>query len=127
MSTPKVTRQGQRVKVEVSIELTDSMLRTEEAIQQALNEAGTALTGEALQYFDTDGSPREVGGEIWRTKGRQPKAYQTPYGEISIERHVYQRSGGGKTYCPLERDARIVITSTPRFSKQVSSKMAQCH
>lgn len=28
------------------------------------------------------------------------------------------------TYCPLERDARIVITSTPRFAKPVSSKFA---
>lgn len=42
-----------------------------------------------------------------------------------MERHIYQRSGGGATYCPLERDARIVITSTPRFAKQVSSKLAQ--
>ena len=39
-------------------------------------------------------------------------------------RHVDQRSGGGATYGPLERDARIVITSTPRFAKQVSSKLA---
>ena len=31
---------------------------------------------------------------------------------------------GGKTYCPLEREARIVVTSTPRFAKQVSSKMS---
>ena len=125
MSPAKVNREGQRVTVEVSVELTNSMLSTEEAIQQALNEAGTVLTGEALQYFDTDGSPIEIGGEVWRTKGQQPKEYQTPYGAISIERHVYQRSGGGKTYCPLERDARIVITSTPRFAKQVSWKMAQ--
>ena len=125
MSPAKVNREGQRVTVEVSVELTNSMLSTEEAIQQALNEAGTALTGEALQYFDTDGAPIEIGGEVWRTKGQQPKEYQTPYGAISIERHVYQRSGGGKTYCPLERDARIVITSTPRFAKQVSWKMAQ--
>jgi hypothetical protein len=42
-----------------------------------------------------------------------------------VVRHVYQRSGGGATHCPLERDARIVITSTPRFAKQVSSKLAQ--
>jgi hypothetical protein len=41
-----------------------------------------------------------------------------------VNRHVYQRSGGGKTYCPLEREARIIITSTPLFAKQVSSKLA---
>lgn len=36
----------------------------------------------------------------------------------------YQRSGGGKTYCPLEREVRIIVTSTPRFAKQVCSKLA---
>jgi hypothetical protein len=48
-----------------------------------------------------------------RTKGEQSKAYQTPYGEAIVNRHVYQRSGGGKTYCLLERDARIIITRVP--------------
>ena len=37
---------------------------------------------------------------LWFSKGRQPKYYQTPYGEVEIERHVYQRSHGGKTFCP---------------------------
>jgi hypothetical protein len=115
---------GQEVKIEVTIELDRSLLKSEEKIQKSLNEAGCLASIEALNYLDTDGSPIEVGGELWRTKGQQPKAYQTPYGEVSIDRHVYQRSGGGKTYCPLEREARIVVTSTPRFAKQVSSKMA---
>lgn len=124
MPASLIRHEGRRVTVEVSVELSGSMLNTEQTIQGALNEAGVLLTGEALKYFDTDGSPIEIGGDIWRTKGEQPKAYQTPYGEISIDRHVYQRSGGGKTYCPLEREARIVVTSTPRFAKQISSKMA---
>lgn len=116
---------GSRVKIELTVELGRSMLDTEERIQEALNEAGCIASREALRYFDTDGSPIQIGPEIWRTKGQQPKLYQTPYGEVEVERHVYQRSGGGVTYCPLERDARIVITSTPRFAKQVSSKLAQ--
>jgi hypothetical protein len=116
---------GHQIKVEVTVELSRSLLETEEAVQTALNQAGCLLTQEALHYLDTDGSPVVLGGEVWRTKGQQPKAYQTPYGEVVVERHVYQRSGGGKTYCPLERKARIVITSTPRFAKQVSSKLAQ--
>ena len=53
-----------------------------------------------------------------RTKGEQPKVYQTHYGEVVVNRHVYQRSGGGKTSCPLEREGRIIITSTPLFAKQ---------
>lgn len=107
------------------MELSRSLLDTEAAIQVVLNEAGCLASREALRYFDTDGSPLRIGPEIWRTKGQQPKLYQTPYGEVELERHVYQRSGGGTTYCPLEREARIVITSTPRFANQVSSKLAQ--
>lgn len=37
---------------------------------------------------------------------------------------MYQTSGGGKTYCPLDREARIVSSSTPRFAKTVSHKAA---
>jgi hypothetical protein len=114
-----------QVKIELTVELSCSMLETEEAIQVALNEAGCLASREALRYFDTDGSAIQIGPEIWRTKGQQPKIYQTPYGEVELERHVYQRSGGGATYCPLEREARIIITSTPRFAKQVSSTFAQ--
>lgn len=124
MSARVVEVQGSQVKIELTVTLSRSMLETEAAIQGALNAAGCLASQEALRYFDTDGGPIRIGPEIWRTKGRQPKCYQTPYGEVAVERHVYQRSGGGATYCPLERDARIVITSTPRFAQQVSSKFA---
>jgi len=116
--------EGSHVKIEVTIDLSRSMLTSEENIQQTLNEAGCIATEAALKYLDTDGSAIQMAGEVMRTKGEQPKAYQTPYGEVVVERHVYQRSGGGKTYCPLEREARIIITSTPLFAKQVSSKLA---
>jgi hypothetical protein len=109
---------GKQVKIELTVELSRSMLASEEAIQVVLNEAGCIASREALRYFDTDGSPLKLGAELWRTKGRQPKCYQTPYGEAELSRHVYQRSGGGTTYCPLERDAHLVITSTPRFARQ---------
>jgi hypothetical protein len=100
------------------------MLDTEINIQKGLNEVGCIASKEALKYLDTDGSPLKIGEETWKSKGEQPKEYQTPYGEVIVNRHVYQRSIGGKTYCPLEREARIIITSTPLFAKQVSSKMS---
>jgi len=124
MSAQLLSVEGSHVKIVVSIDLSRSMLTSEENIQQSLNQAGGLATEAALQYLDTDGSAIEIAGEVMRTKGQQPKAYQTPYGEVVVERHVYQRSGGGKTYCPLEREARIIITSTPWFAKQVSSKLA---
>lgn len=115
---------GKRITLELTIDLDDTMLSSEEAIQSGLNEAGQELTKVALKAFDTDGSPIDRCNQIWRTKGLQPKTYQTSYGEVSVDRHVYQRSGGGKTFCPLEHNARIILTATPHFCCQVGWKMA---
>jgi len=124
MGAQLLSIEGSQVKIEVTIDLSRSMLTSEENIQQTLNQTGCIATEAALKYLDTDGSEIDIAGEVMRTKGEQPKAYQTPYGEVVVERHVYQRSGGGKTYCSLEREARIIMTSTPLFAKQVSSKLA---
>lgn len=112
------------VTVEIKVDVSGSMLEAEGSILGALNEAGCIATAEALAGFDTDGSRIVIGGEKWFTKGKLPKVYQTPFGEVEVGRHVYQRSRGGKTFCPLERAARIVVTSTPRFAKQVTHKFA---
>jgi hypothetical protein len=101
------------------------LLDTEQAIQRALNEAGLLATTEALKQFDTDGSPLRIGQARYTSKGQEPKGYQTPYGEAVVPRHVYQTSEGGTTFCPLERDARIILASTPRFAQVVSHKYAE--
>ena len=124
VTTRSITRDGDRITIQVEVTLSGSMLACEESILDALNEAGSTATREALQRFDTDGARLELGGQLWFSQGRQPKYYQTPYGEVEIERHVYQRSHGGKTFCPLERDGRIVVTSTPRFAKVISHKFS---
>lgn len=113
------------ITLQVTVQLNRSMLASENAIQDALNEAGTVATGELLKKFDTDGSNLVMGSVKMTSMGQVPKYYQTPYGEIQIERHVYQTSKGGATFCPLERDARIILTSTPRFASQVSHKMSE--
>src|SRR4051794_16432145 len=125
MSATIIERQESSVTIQVTVPLTRSMLETEETIQQVLNQAGVLATAEALKQFDTDGSPLVLGSTRWTSKGQEPKTYQTPYGEVSIERHVYQTGEGGATFCPLERDARIILTSTPRFAKQLSNKYGE--
>jgi len=114
--------EGSVVTVEVKVDISGSMLNAEEAILSAFNEASCLVTGEALKRFDTDGSPITLGGIKWTSKDQEPKIYQTPYGEVEVARHVYQTSKGGQIFCPLDRDARIVVTSTPRFAKMVSNK-----
>jgi hypothetical protein len=124
MSAKLISVESSVIKIELTIELSESMLENEIKIQEKINEAGRIASKEALKQQDTDGSVLEIGEKKWRTKGEEPKAYQTPYGEVVVERHVYQKAGGGKTYCPMERNARIIVTSTPMFAKQISSKMS---
>lgn len=125
MSTSIIESNEKFVTLQITIPYSKSFLETEASIQSVLNEAGTIASGEALKQLDTDGKPIEVEGKMMTSKGKQPKTYQTPYGSIAIKRHVYQASTGGTTYCPLEVDARIIITSTPRLAKQISHKYAE--
>ena len=124
MSSTIISRDKESITIQITVDFTKSMLKSEEAILEALNEAGSIATEEALKQFDTDGNEIEVNGQKYTSKGCEPKTYQTPYGVANIARHVYQSSVGGQTYCPLEIDGRVVVTSTPRFSKMVSNKYA---
>ncbi len=99
-----VQRSEHGFTLQIEIPDADAMLDAEELIQQALNQAGVAATTETLQRCDTDGSPIIKGETKLTTKGKLTKQYQTPYGVATIDRHVYQSSKGGKTFCPLDRD-----------------------
>jgi hypothetical protein len=125
MSAAIISRSEAGFIVQVEIPYGSSMLDAEQAIQDRLNQAGVVATQEALQRFDTDGSPITIGPVKFTSKGRLPKEYQTPYGVATVARHVYQSPHGGKTYCPLDRDARIVVSSTPRFAKMIAHKYAE--
>jgi hypothetical protein len=120
-----VSRSDTAFTIQIEIPYRSSMLDAEEAIQDRLNEVGTLATAEALRRFDTDGSPIVVADTKLTSMGKVLKEYQTPYGVAPVERHIYQSSRGGRTYCPLDRNARIVGSSTPRFAKVVSHKYAE--
>ena len=98
------------------------MFEMENAILNACNEMGSLATIEALKRFDTDGSPIKLGGIKMTSRLKANKLYRTPYGNATLERHVYQTSKGGKIYCPLDDKARIIRGSTPKFAQQLSHK-----
>lgn len=125
MSVSIVKQSSESITLEITINFNRSMLNSEQEIQSALSEAGNIATGALLKQFDTDGSPIVMGNVKMTSMGLASKHYQTPYGEVQVERHLYQTSSGGTTFCPLERDARIILTSTPKFASQVSHKMAE--
>jgi hypothetical protein len=125
MSARIIDRTETGFTVQVTIPYNRSMLEFEETLQDRLNSAGVLATEEGLRQFDTDGSPITIGSVTFTSKGQHPKDYQTPYGPATVERHVSQSPQGGATYCPLDRDARIIVSSTPKFAKMVSSKYAE--
>ena len=125
MKTTVVSHQSGTVRLQIDIDIHDSMLAVEERIQDAVNDQGLAATGLALEQFDTDGSPVMTGPIKWTRRCRNPKTYQTPYGGVSVARNVYQTSQGGKVFVPLEDKARIIRCATPRFARMLSSKYAR--
>lgn len=125
MAAKIINQNEKEITIQIKVKFERSMLSSEENIQKSLNEAGVLATREALRKFDTDGSPIKIGNIKLTSMGQVYKEYETPYGKISLNRHVYQSSKGGKTYCPLENDARIFITSTPKFARMISFKYGE--
>jgi hypothetical protein len=125
MAVSIIKQNNDSITLQVTIPFNRSMFDSENAIQEAANEMGGIATGELLKTFDTEGEDLVLGAVKMTSKGFSNKCYQTPYGEVEIERHIYQAAIGGTTFCPLEREARIILTSTPRFASQISHKMAE--
>lgn len=119
------SRSGNRVTLQLEIDLTGSLLAMEEAILDGCNQLGCLVTEEALSRFDADGTPIRLGSTHLTSRTQSEKTYHSPYGKIRVKRHVYQTSKGGKIYCPLEASARIIQNATPRFAKMLSSKYAR--
>lgn len=120
-----VTHNGNEVTVQLKVTLTGSILEDEQALQQSLNAAGQIAMQPILKQFDTKGEPIRVNGIKHTVRVRSPQTYETPYGPVEVERYVYQTSQGGRTYVPLENDARMVLNSTPRYAQMVSGKYAR--
>jgi hypothetical protein len=130
MSATIIKTEKKGITVQVYIPIPEgkenmSMLEREELIQQGINQAGQLATEYTLSQFDTDGTPITVKEKKHTSKGQVSKAYQTPYGEVVVCRHVYQTNEGGCTFCPLDNDARIITSATPKLAKMVSSKYSE--
>jgi len=79
MSSKIVKKTEGELIIELSIKLdSNSMLKSEEKIQKALNEAGVLASGIALEQFDTDGGDIEVNGVKMTSKGKEKKNTNRP-------------------------------------------------
>eukprot|EP00831_Metopus_contortus_P002498 TRINITY_DN10912_c0_g1_i1.p1 TRINITY_DN10912_c0_g1~~TRINITY_DN10912_c0_g1_i1.p1 ORF type:complete len:471 (-),score=58.49 TRINITY_DN10912_c0_g1_i1:591-2003(-) len=127
MTAKIISKQGGKLVIEVEMDLDaeDAMLDKEALIRAAVNEAGALTTAEALKKFDSEGNPVVTGGRKYTSKGEFLEKYECPYGTIKVSRHVYQSSSGGKTFCPLESAARLILNSTPAYAKIISGQYSR--
>lgn len=125
MPAELIRQQDNTLTIQFTVKLTGQMLEDEQALQQALNEAGRTAMVPMIKQFDTNGEPIRVNGVKHTVKNYAPEIYETPYGPVSAERYTYQTSKGGRAYVPLEHDARMVLNSTPRYAQMVSGKYAR--
>lgn len=119
-----IGRIGDELTIQVTLKLTGSFMEMENSILDSCNEMGCLATTEALQKFDTDGSPIKLGDTKMTARAKDNKTYQTPYGSVQLGRYVYQTPKGGVIHCPLEHNARIIRGATPKFAQQISHKYA---
>ena len=126
MPATVLSNSEEEIVLEVRIPKSRSFLECEDLIQDGLNDAGKLATEKCLEDFDTDGSPIVVAGKTLTAKKQKvSKKYHSPHGVCQIDRFVYQSSSGGTTEVPLEQNARIVASSTPRFARMISFKYAE--
>jgi len=94
-------------------------------MRDLLQVIGQALTVELLRSKEVTVPRLEHEGQTYYRKAATPGHYQTLDGEVVVERHLYQRSAGGETLCPLERDCQLSFGSaTPLLAEVVSFKLA---
>ncbi len=124
MTAKLISQDEDGLTIQVKISFKKTLLESEEAILEAVNQIGALATAEAIKQFDTDGSPILVGGVKYTARCKSQKNYQTPYDVVQVDRYVYQTSKGGKIYCPLESNARIIQGATPRLAKIPAHKYA---
>lgn len=74
MSVEHIKNLGEEIEITIRVKVDkSSMLKSEELLEKALNEAGVSVGEIILENFDTDGSAIEVGGKILTSKGKQKK------------------------------------------------------
>ena len=61
MTAKIVSRKGNKLMLQVEVDISGSMLEAEEKIQAACNALGSLSTEKALEHFDTDGTEIVIG------------------------------------------------------------------
>ena len=122
-----VLRRNGKIRMSFEIEFDEAcqpgdLLEDESQLQRLLNDTAVRVIGEMLACYDTHGEPLQRHRQTWTSKGKSPQIYQCYGGPVTVERHLYQSSAGGTTWCPMEERARVTGGATPHFASIVTGK-----
>jgi hypothetical protein len=103
MLTSRVAEFRRQVREELSGKDTGGVgLRAERMAQEIVNEVGRALMREVFAAADTAAPEVTVRDERWGNRRATQGTYETTFGEVSLPRGTYQRSGRGRVLVPLD-------------------------
>lgn len=112
------------------------LLSVEEGIVTRLKAIGAEMMAEAMKRADTDAAEILVDGERCGSRRTSRGSYQTVFGEVVIERSVYQQAGRGRLRIPMDlrlgieegaytpKLTRILTRGVRRFIEMIARVMA---
>lgn len=101
------------------------LLAVERRVQELLNAEGLAVMREAIALADTDAPEVTIGGERWGNRRVLGGTYVTMFGDVEMERSVYQKAGRGRVAVPVELRLGIVEGRyTPRVARVLTRAVA---
>lgn len=101
--------------------------QTELQIQEIVARIGQHLTAAAMAHRDAPVLRLDLGGEIYYRKGTPSIGhYKTLYGDLAVERYLYQTAQGGKTLCPMEHYCQMTRfgSATPLLAEVLAFKVS---
>ncbi len=87
---------------------TVDLVAVERRIQEATHAVGRELMAEALKRADATAPEVTINGASWGNRRTQKATYVTVFGEVEVERGIYQETGRGPVAVPLELRLGIV-------------------
>lgn len=101
------------------------LLTIEESIVLRLKAIGAEMMADAMKRADTDAVEVLVDGERCGSRRTSRGTYQTVFGEIVIDRSVYQQAGRGRLRIPLDLRLGIVEGAyTPKLARVMTRGVA---
>lgn len=100
----------------------------EAVVARLIYTLGQAALSDVLSHYDVSCDVISVGEQSYRRKHKAQEEYQTAFGAVMVERHLYvnrKKDGDGQSICPLELQTGIIEGYwTPMAAKNATWALA---